>query len=111
MAHVINIAKDYTPNIGGRYIEDGEGNATEFREKFLVPLLKKNEKIIIELDGVAGYASSFIDEAFGGLVRDENFSTEFVLDHIELSSLNGAYEGTKMRIVNYIKNPDEVTWK
>ena len=111
MAHVINIANDYTSNIGGRYIEDGEGNATEFRKKFLVPLLKKNEKIIIELDGVAGYASSFIDEAFGGLVREENFSSEFVLDHIELSSINGAYEATKNRILDHIKDPDEITWK
>ena len=27
-------------------------------------------KIIINLDGTAGYATSFLEEAFGGLVRD-----------------------------------------
>ena len=110
MAHIINVANDYTPNIGGRYIEDGEGNATEFREKFLVPLLKNREKIIIELDGVAGYPSSFIDEAFGGLVREDKFSPGFVLSHLELHSTNGGYEFTKNRIINHIKNPDEITW-
>ena len=111
MEKIINVANDFTPFVGGRYIEDGEGNATEFRQNYLVPLLKKNQRIIIELDGVAGYPASFIDEAFGGLVRENNFSSEFVLDHIEIRSLNGGYEVTKDLIEEHIKKPDEITWK
>ena len=111
MKHVINASNDYSALVGGRYIEDGEGNATEFRQKFLVPPLKRGERIVIELDGVAGYPSAFIDEAFGGLVREEKFSPEFVLDHIEFSSVACSYEGTKESIIDHIKNPDVITWR
>ena len=31
--------------------------------------IKKNEKLIVNLDGGYGYGSSFLEEAFGGLVR------------------------------------------
>ena len=111
MVHVINVAKDYSPMVGGRYIEDGEGNATEFRKKFLVPALEKKERIVIELDGIAGYPSAFIDEAFGGLVREEKFSSEFVLEHIEFCSQRSSYEATKESIVDHIKKPDVITWR
>ena len=111
MKTVINIANDFTPFVGGRYIEDGLGNATEFRQKFLVPLFERKYQIVIELDGVAGYPASFIDEAFGGLIRENHFTPEFVLDHIEIKSLNIGYEVTKELIEDHIKKPDEITWK
>lgn len=35
--------------------------------------LKKHDTLLIELDGTAGFGSSFLEEAFGGLVRKEGF--------------------------------------
>ena len=40
-----------------------------FRNTRLIPELEKNHVIAIELDDTAGYGSSFLEEAFGGLVR------------------------------------------
>lgn len=37
-------------------------------------LLKEHEgTVIVDLDGTSGYGSSFLDEAFGGLVRTDGF--------------------------------------
>lgn len=66
---VINIATDYTEFPGGRFRRHGPGSGEEFREKFLVPLLRQRVPIIINMDGTSGYPSSFLEEAFGGLVR------------------------------------------
>ena len=67
---IIRIAGDFSEFPGGRYPEDGDGNGTTFREKFLVPAIESNEKVTIVLDGTRGYPSSFLEEAFGGLIRN-----------------------------------------
>lgn len=66
----INIAKDFTPNPIGRTPDDGEYSGEAFRENFLVPALNGSDEIIeICLDDVNTIGSSFLDEAFAGLVR------------------------------------------
>jgi len=52
----------------------------EFKEQFA-----KGEKLTVNLDNTAGYASSFLDEAFGNLVYD--FTLEKVKNHIEIISV------------------------
>ena len=65
----INIGKDFSRYPAGRYETDGPFSGELFRSKFLVPALNKDEHIVIELDDTAGYGSSFLEEAFGGLIR------------------------------------------
>jgi hypothetical protein len=68
----INIAKDFIDAPGGRSKKDGSFSGEEFRENFLDQHFNdasKNYKIIIILDGAYGYATSFLEEAFGGLAR------------------------------------------
>jgi hypothetical protein len=79
MTRTINIAVDYTPFPGGRYPVDGDGNGTTFRELFLEPVLKSGDNATIVLDGAEGYPSSFLEEAFGGLVREKGYTAELVL--------------------------------
>ncbi|WP_420415940.1 STAS-like domain-containing protein [Marinovum algicola] len=67
--NVIRIADDFNEFPGGRYPEDGDGNGTDFRERFLEPALSRGERVKIDLDGTRGYPSSFLEEAFGGLIR------------------------------------------
>jgi hypothetical protein len=73
---IIDIGKDFSRYPAGRYETDGPFNGELFRAKFLVPVLKNNKQITIELDGTAGYGSSFLEEAFGGLVRLGYSSTQ-----------------------------------
>ncbi|HEY5910059.1 MAG TPA: STAS-like domain-containing protein [Verrucomicrobiae bacterium] len=69
----IKIATDYSNTPLGRYLEDSEFNGTRFREEFLKPALEKEGEVEVDIDGVEGYGSSFLDEAFGGLVRKGYF--------------------------------------
>jgi hypothetical protein len=71
--HTINIAKQFTETPGARYKTDGPFSGQLFREQFLEPLFRDAEDqspITIVLDGTAGYGTSFLEEAFGGLARD-----------------------------------------
>lgn len=69
---------DFTQDPGPRYIrQDIEGEMTS-GEAFYITILNKafkecfeeNKKLILCLDGVSGYPSSFLDEAIGELVYD-----------------------------------------
>ena len=80
----INIAKDFSDCPGARYYEDGDFSGQEFRENFLEKNFKKYELIEINLDGTEGYATSFLEEAFGGLARQ--YSPEEVLKKIKYIS-------------------------
>lgn len=65
----ISIAKQFSRFPAGRYKTDGPHSGEKFREEHLVPALQKDETVTIELDGARGYGSSFLEEAFGGLIR------------------------------------------
>lgn len=65
----IVIAKEFSETPAGRHLEDGPRTGQLFRESVLLPLLATHDVILIDLDGTLGYGSSFLEEAFGGLVR------------------------------------------
>jgi len=65
----IIVAEQFSRYPAGRFTKDGPFSGESFRTKHLVPALRGIENIVIELDGVRGYGSSFLEEAFGGLVR------------------------------------------
>lgn len=82
---VINVARDFSKYPAGRYLEDGPASGQLFRDKFLIPTLKESKTLTIELDGTRGYGSSFLEEAFGGAVR-EGFSPAAVKSAFQLVS-------------------------
>lgn len=65
----INVAKDFSPYPAGRYKSDGPWSGEKFRDEILLPVITNHTQAIIDLDGTRGYGSSFLEEAFGGLVR------------------------------------------
>ena len=66
----ISVAKEYSDEPAGRYPSDGSFSGERFRKELLVPALKGHEHVTVDFDGTEGYGSSFLEEAFGGLVRD-----------------------------------------
>lgn len=97
---IINIQRDFSRYPAGRYRGDGPYNGEKFREDFLIPALKKSaDKIYIELDGVRGYNSSFLDEAFGKLIRC-GFSAKELLERLEFNSQD---KSLIEEIIGYIK--------
>ncbi|MBO6918785.1 MAG: STAS-like domain-containing protein [Rhizobiaceae bacterium] len=65
----IKIALEFSRYPGGRYRSRGKYSGEEFRDDVLIPALEGDEELCVILDGTAGYGSSFLEEAFGGLIR------------------------------------------
>ena len=82
----INVAKDFTRYPTGRFMKNGKTSGEEFREKFLIPSIVSGKKVHVELDGTIGYGSSFLEEAFGGLVRKLNLETTQINSQLTLIS-------------------------
>lgn len=84
----INIASDFTPYPAGRFRSDGEYSGERFREEVLRPAFENvdYDTITVDLDGAAGFGSSFLDEAFGGLVRSCGFAVSDVLRRLVVKS-------------------------
>jgi STAS-like domain of unknown function (DUF4325) len=70
---LLSIAKDFSATPGGRYRHQGPNSGEQFLEEVLLPRFEEAERankiLMVDLDGGFGYASSFLEEAFGGLVR------------------------------------------
>lgn len=98
---VISVARDFSQVPAGRLAGDGPYNGEKFREEFLLPALKNNDFVIVDLDGVEGYGSSFLEEAFGGLVRNGYFTIELLNRKLNLRSSD---RGWKIEIQQYISN-------
>lgn len=80
----VYLAKQFSRHPAGRYKTDGPYSGELFREKHLIPAIRDRKKIIVHLDGARGYGSSFLEEAFGGLVR--MYSKEIVEAFISIDS-------------------------
>ena len=97
----ISIIEDFHPFPAGRYLADGAGNGTAFRDKFLVPILEAGEAIEIDLDGAPGYPSSFLEEAFGGLVR-KNVAPDLIRKNVSFHATK-RYERYIQKIWDYVE--------
>ena len=96
-----DIGNEFNSFPGGRFIADGPASGEEFRNDFLVPLFEENDKVIISLDNAMGYGSSFLEEAFGGLVREKLIGKDILLQKLELRS---DQDSIKDSIIQYIKD-------
>lgn len=74
----MRVSEQFSRFLGGRYRDDGPWSGEQFRDDFLIPALadaiQNGEQLIIDLDGVAGVPSSFLEEAFGGLLRHTDWA-------------------------------------
>jgi hypothetical protein len=89
----VNVAGEFSRTPGPRLRAEGEDSGEEFLEKLLRPrfvaALESKGKLFINLDGAAGYPSSFLEEAFGGLSRE--FGAAKVEENVEIICLDEPY--------------------
>ncbi len=102
---IINIKTDFSDSPGARYRKDGPHSGEEFFEDHLKPkfeeAVKNNVKLIINLDGVWGYPSSFVSGSFGKLSLEKG--KDIVISTIIFVSNES--EIRKNRILAEIENP------
>jgi len=64
---------------GPRFIKLGPFSGEEFREKYLstwLNTLDEQDKAIIDFEGTKMYSPSFLEESFGGVIRNANSEKE-----------------------------------
>lgn len=91
----INLAQIFSKFPGPRYISEGDNSGELFRTKFLLPEILKSIKddylIELNLDGTKGYGTSFIEEIFGGLIRENNIKYEDIKKRLKIISTEEDY--------------------
>jgi hypothetical protein len=116
----INIAKDFSSKPFGRYKSDGQWSAERFRQENLLPAFSSsNENIEVYLnDVVRGFGSSFLEESFGGLIR-ENVDYEDIKSRLVIKTTDADYEekiweyieGRKRKLLEFFdRNPTIISF-
>jgi len=88
MMITIDLARDFSRTPFGRYLSDSPNSAEKFRDDFLLPAFTKRpvEKVVVDFSGISmGLGSSFLEEAFGGLVR-QGVPAKLIIDNLEIKS-------------------------
>jgi hypothetical protein len=74
----LKIAKDFGTAPGPRKIVEGKFSGEQFRTELLLPKVRSamlnRERLEVDLDGTSGYGTSFLEESFGGLIRNDGFT-------------------------------------
>lgn len=103
---IISVARDFSAYPGGRYAKDGDFSGEEFRDQYLWPAVSsaiaRSGHVIIELDGTAGYPASFLEEAFGGLIRKYNIKSDRLLTIVDIRSIDPHYDAYRRLAKKYI---------
>jgi hypothetical protein len=86
MAISLSIARDFSPTPGPRTRREGDFSGEQFLDELLKPKFiqarDSNESLVVDFDGAVGYATSFLEAAFGGLAR--NYEPHLVLKTLKL---------------------------
>jgi hypothetical protein len=97
---------DFSVYPSGRDEHDGDFNGKEFRETVLRPAIelsrKRNQRIQVSLANVLSFGSSFLEEAFGGLVREGIADKKYLKHNLEIIPGKPNYERFKSIIFQYI---------
>ena len=107
-AKTIVIARDFSKFPAGRFPADGEASGTAFRDLLVDALNGSEGMVVVVFDGVAGFAASFLEEAFGGLVRECHMDKAFLDEHLRLETEDPVMEDFVKLAERYIKEADQV---
>ena len=109
----IDIAKDFSEYPAGRTLVDGPDSGERFRTDFLVPALNKaslsGETVVLQIDGVRTFGSSFLEEAFGGLIRNKLFERKDIEKYLKITYDRESFEFYKDLIIKYLNDAQKET--
>jgi hypothetical protein len=98
---LLSVARDFAVTPGGRRRRISECSGEEFRERFLEPAVRSGRHVEVDLDGVVGYGSSFLEEVFGGIVRMMHWRTREEFDrHLAVVTTRESWKAEVDQYVN-----------
>ena len=88
----LSVARQFSRFPGGRFKKISDNSGEAFRDDFLIPALAKDGTVTVDLDGVVGYGSSFLEEVFGGVVRAMQWPSRADVDQrLQLKSVQSSW--------------------
>ncbi len=105
----ISVGNDFSDTPMGRYPTDGGFSGERFREEVLVPALSSEDVVHVVIDDAEGYGSSFLEEAFGGLVRKGYHNAAALKKKLIIDLKNTDYELYRSLIWKYISEAKSPT--
>lgn len=101
----ILISRQFSKTPFGRYVSDGPHSAERFRKECLVPaFIGVQEPVEVDFDGISlAIGSSFLEEAFGGLIRKEGIPKDKVKKYLVVKSELPFY---RQQIARFIENAE-----
>lgn len=89
----IEVASDFSRTPGPRFKKLGPHSGEEFRDRIVTALQSApTESVEVFLDGTEGYGSSFLEEAFGGLVRHSPYSPDEISRRVKIRAHTRLYQ-------------------
>jgi hypothetical protein len=92
-------AEKFTTSPGGRFEARSEKSGEEFRKTVLQPLIEESDHVTLDLNGVFGFPPSFLDEAFGPLVKkygkgelEKRLTIQLTDDEVASRNIESIYE-------------------
>lgn len=101
-----NFAEQFSKNPGLRFRKLSDFSGEQFREEVLEPCFEKNNKIIINVDGVeSSLGASFLSEAFGNLAVKYGKKTFDQIIQFDVGTVKGKvnYEEMQKRVEEALK--------
>ena len=99
----INIGKDFSDVPMGRFVGDSDFSGEKFRDEILAPALADKDNVVeVNIDETEGYGSSFLEEAFGGLVRKKAFKVDDLHQRLRIKCNRVGYSMYKRAIWHHI---------
>ncbi len=105
--YIIDVGTEFYPRPMGRKIADGQHSGEAFRVQFLMPFFQsltgenKNKILVLNFNNVSMAGSSFLEEAFGGLVRS-GINKDLIKKHLLIEVDPELKELIEDRIFTYI---------
>lgn len=96
----INVATDFHRGPSGRYIADSNYSGERFREDFLVPALKQPDRVQVDFTDAKTPGSSFLEEAFGGIVRKKYFTAMELQSRLEIITHRSLLKDLIIKYIN-----------
>ena len=106
----LSIAKEFSPMAIGRYKTHNPLSGEVFREEHLTPMLRRavqaRDFLEVDLEGMKGLSASFLEEAFGGLVRSGEWTAKEVLEVVRFVPKGTYFDPYIKNVKDFIREAD-----
>ena len=105
---LLKLAEKFSGTPGPRYASEGNHSGEQFRKEVLFPeyvsAAADGNVLVVILDGTCGYGTSFLEEASGGLIRENGVPLSKLKEIMRIVSEVNKIPTTTLRFMAPVKS-------